>query len=112
MPNHLHCILYISKEQCKDAVGAPLVHAHAKRAGIRTAPSLGTIIGAFKSITTIEYIEGVREKNWPMFDGRLWQRNYFDHIIRDNNELNKIRKYIMFNPKNWCDDNENPMNWE
>ena len=60
--------------------------------------SLGRIIQAFKSITTHEYILGVKEDNWPPFPGRLWQRNYYEQIIRNQKSLDRIRQYIINNP--------------
>jgi len=38
----------------------------------------------------------------------IWQRNYYEHIIRDENELNRVRQYILDNPAKWADDPENP----
>ena len=43
---------------------------------------------------------------------KLWQRNYYDHIIRNEKELNKIREYTVNNPLKWELDKENPKNWE
>ena len=72
------------------------------------APTVGDIVGAFKSRVTVEYIRGVKTSGWPPFRGRLWQRNYYEHIIRNEIELNKIRQYIINNPLNWeKDDNYN-----
>ncbi|MEW6232067.1 MAG: transposase [Chloroflexota bacterium] len=65
MPNHFHAILII-----------------------QGAPEVGYIVGAFKFITTVEYIHGVNELGWPPFRGRLWQRNYYEHIIRDKTNDN------------------------
>jgi putative transposase len=76
--------------------------------GMNPAPTLGQIIGAFKSITTHEYIEGVDNKGWARFDKRLWQRNYYEHIIRNADEANRIHLYIEANPAQWEDDDENP----
>jgi len=59
------------------------------------------IIGAFKSITTNMYINGVNYYKWPRFDKRLWQLRFHDRIIRTENELNGIRKYIIANPENY-----------
>ena len=42
----------------------------------------------------------------------VWQSNYFDRIIRNDNELNRIRNYIIENPMKWDSDNENPNNWK
>ena len=73
--------------------------------------SLGRIVQAFTSLTTNEYIRGVKHCNWPSFPGKLWQRNYHDRIIRDDAELNRIRQYIIDNPARWTDDEDNPANW-
>ena len=79
-----------------------------KRAPTRGAPTLGDVVGAFKSVTTDEYIRGVQAANWPRFRGRLWQRNFYEHIIRDENELEKIRDCIRRNPLMWAIDRYNP----
>ena len=68
--------------------------------------SLGRIIQAFKSISTHEYILGIRQRNWKPFIGRLWQRNYYEHVIRDENNLNRVQKYIINNPLRWLADGE------
>ncbi|HLO31098.1 MAG TPA: hypothetical protein VK249_18260 [Anaerolineales bacterium] len=81
-------------------------------AGTRPAPTpnptLGDIVGAFKSITTNEYIKGVDDHNWPRFYKRLWQRNYYEHVIRNEADLCRIRGYIQSNPSNWDKDEDNP----
>jgi REP element-mobilizing transposase RayT len=59
-------------------------------------------------MTTNEYIRGVKTLGWPPFPGRLWQRNYYEHVIRNENALNRIRQYIADNPAQWDDDDENP----
>lgn len=116
MPNHFHGILWI--------VGAPLVgapgqdiqkpihtRADARRAGTRPAPTLGDIVGAFKSLSTNAYIEGVNNHGWPPFAGRLWQRNYYERVIRDEEEMRAARQYIRENPATWDIDAENPAAW-
>ena len=88
------------------------VVAPSTRAGIKPAPTtvtLGDIIGAFKSLTTHEYIMGVKNNDWTPFEKRLWQRNYYEYIIRNEYYLNRIRQYILNNPKNWNDDRNNIM---
>ena len=72
------------------------------------APTLGDVIGAFKSRVTVEYARGVRTFGWTPFDRRLWQRNYYEHIIRNEETLNCIRRYIAENPIRWAFDRENP----
>ncbi len=68
---------------------------------------MGDIMDWFKTMTTNAYIRGVKELNWPPFPGRLWHRNYFERIIRDERELNNIREYIINNPARWEEDPEN-----
>ena len=62
----------------------------------------------FKTMTTNEYIRGVKTLGWPRFPGRFWQRNYYEHIIRNDMSLSAIRQYIANNPAQWADDHENP----
>jgi putative transposase len=93
MPNHFHGIIMITG-----------------RADTRPAPTIGDILSSFKSITTHQYIKGVKEKSWVPFNGKLWQRNYYEHVIRDEKDLLRIREYIITNPLNWSLDNDNPIN--
>lgn len=72
--------------------------------------TVGRILQGFKSITTGEYIRGVRKHGWPSFPGKLWQRGYYDHIIRNEDERRRIGEYIVLNPVRWKDDEENPIN--
>ncbi|MCK8827529.1 hypothetical protein MWH25_07210 [Natroniella acetigena] len=58
-------------------------------------------MGCFKSLTTNQYIKGVRKKSWSPFNKKLWQRNFYDRIIRNSKELNQIRRYIKNNPLKW-----------
>ena len=64
----------------------------------------------FKTMTTNEYIRGVKQKGWKSFDGKFWQRNYYEHVIRNESELERIREYITLNPVKWSEDEYNPMN--
>ncbi|TVQ81695.1 MAG: hypothetical protein EA358_00360 [Flavobacteriales bacterium] len=90
-----------------DNVGAPT----------RGAPTVtvGDIVGAFQSITTVEYIRGVKNLAWPPFNKKLWQRNYWENIVRNHSSYQRISKYIVDNPKNWNNDkfngniNKNPL---
>jgi putative transposase len=112
MPNHFHAIIVLHAK-----VGAALVAARESnlpenRAGTRpapTAPTLGAIVGAFKSLVTRRHMIGVREEGWPAFHRQLWQRNYYEHIIRDEADWDRIRRYIEANPMNWDEDEENPV---
>ena len=109
MPNHIHGIIAIN-----EPVGASVVSAQdnsmatGERATTRVAPTLGDVMGAYKSLTTIEYSRGVTTWGWQSFDRRLWQRNYYERVIRDGRELDRAREYIANNPMQWALDSENP----
>jgi REP element-mobilizing transposase RayT len=72
------------------------------------AGTIGRVVQAFKSAAANEYIRGVRESGWPPFAGKLWQRNYYEHVIRGEGDLESIRDYIAGNPGRWTEDHENP----
>lgn len=104
MPNHVHGIVVITKNIDKSDVGArhavPLPTP--RRFGTSIPGSLSTIIGAYKSAVT-KRINRLRETpNEP-----VWQRNYYETIIRNEPMLNAIRQYIEANPANWQFDLEN-----
>ena len=88
-------------------MGAPSDDGTEDGAGTRPAPtntqitSLGDVVGAFKSITTGRYIDGVKHESWTPFPKRLWQRNYWERVIRNNDELDRIRQYIAANLMRW-----------
>lgn len=108
MPNHFHGIIFILDDADDDGGGS--------RGGSRTAPTnpqtvpdavkrkpLGRLIGAFKTVSTkhiniARYTEGAT----------VWQRSYYEHIIRNETELDRITRYIESNPARWADDRENP----
>jgi REP element-mobilizing transposase RayT len=73
-----------------------------------TGSPLQRVIQWFKTMTTNEYIRGVKQNGWLPFLGKLWQRNYYEHIIRNENEMARIREYILNNPAQWTTDRENP----
>lgn len=110
MPNHVHGIVMINDNDSTNTdstvntprvVGATLVVAR---------PTVGDVMSAFKSITTTQYIHGVKTNQWTPFNGKLWQRNYYEHIIRNDEDLNRVREYILLNPLKWNLDKENPIN--
>jgi len=70
--------------------------------------SLPDVVHRLKSIKTKQYIDGIKQVGWPSIAGRLWQRNYFEHVIRNEDSLNRIRQYILDNPAKWEFDRENP----
>ncbi len=99
MPNHVHGIIWIVDAKLTYRV-APTDHPRGPKPG-----SLGSIIGQYKSITT-KCINQLR--NSPRI--QVWQRNYYDRIIRNEYELDAIRKYIQTNPFNWEMDQVLPIN--
>ena len=69
-----------------------------------STPTVGEYIKRLKTLTTKIYIDNVKNNEWKSFNKRLWQRGFYEHIIRNKNELNKIRKYIQLNPQMWKKD--------
>ena len=108
MPNHFHGIIIVGATLC----GRPEIINRQPHHQIgqphRVAPTIGEIIDWFKTMTINEYIRGVKQHNWQPFHGKLWQRNYYDRIIRNEKELNQIREYIFNNPFQWAEDEYNP----
>lgn len=98
MPNHLHGILWL-RDPPDDS------------ASYATGPmALPDVVQRFKSFTTSRYRHGVYESGWPPFDGRLWQRNYNEHMIRSDESVEAIREYVDANPWRWPWDAENVFN--
>ncbi|MDD2225037.1 MAG: hypothetical protein PHP97_02655 [Candidatus Shapirobacteria bacterium] len=124
MPDHIHMIVVIKKQfnnemgnkinnemnnkinngvEIKMIVGDEIktrAGTTNNRATTRVAPTLGTIVGELKSLITNEYIKNIKQNNWPRFDKRLWQRNYYERIIRNEKEYLIYKKYIKDNPIN------------
>ena len=104
MPNHFHGIIMI--------VGAgPRARPHADAGqprGVAPTMSLPDVVHRFKSLTTTRYRQGVIQNQWPPFSRKLWQRNYYERVIRDDAELNEIRQYVVNNPANWLEDENYP----
>jgi REP element-mobilizing transposase RayT len=96
MPNHFHCIIRIN-DRCLTETDDDQ--------SILTLPEL---IKRFKSMTTVRYIHGVRQKSWMPFDRQLWQNSFYDHIIRNERAFDFIRSYIFHNPERWYYDHINP----
>jgi putative transposase len=137
MPNHVHGIIIIEDDLHDNFSGAILrdrpesgevhrlgeTHRSAPTHGSGRAdepgethrsapthgpnPTLGEVIQWFKTMTTNEYIRGVKKQGWVRFPGRLWQRNYFERIIRDEQEYYAVCRYIAHNPERWSLDRHN-----
>ncbi len=93
MPNHVHGIVVLTPED------VPLVGTASGRVGV----TLGSIVGFFKhqAARNINALRGTV--------GQVWQRGYYEHVIRDERGLERIRDYIAENPARWGDDPENPV---
>ncbi len=96
IPNHFHGIIIINDVGARHA--SPL-HKHLTS----KTNTLGHIIGSFKSAVTKQIHDlGINNQE------KIWQRNYYEHIIHDERDYNEIYEYIQFNPINWSLDEENP----
>ena len=69
--------------------------------GEHAGSPLRAVVQWFKTMTTNEYIRGVKTMGWPPYNKNLWQRNYYEHIIRTPQSRQRITDYIMNNPANW-----------
>ncbi len=110
MPNHLHGIIVLSEpgrggSRTPPTITHPNNQPHGKNATkpIKRNP-LGRLIGAFKTVST-KRINRLRQKP----GARIWQRNYYEHVIRNPQSLQRIREYIQTNPLRWALDRENPV---
>jgi len=110
MPNHLHAILVIPGTGLEPslalATGTTVIQPSPQAVGTESrtrTPSMGQVVGAFKSISTIAV-----NRLEARAGRRLLQENFFEHIIRSVDELEKIRDYIRQNPARWYEDPENP----
>lgn len=83
MPNHIHLVIFIVD---------------------KTTETIGTITGILKSIITHKYTQGVKNNNWPRFNKTLFQRNFYEHVIRNEKDLETINEYIFNNPAKWLKD--------
>lgn len=98
MPNHIHGIIEISSQG----------RIQGSEGGDRTPPlrvlTLSDVMQRFKTMTTNKYIYGVKNYDWKAFPKQLWQRSYYEHIIRNEKTLEEIQTYIIDNPRNWDKD--------
>jgi REP element-mobilizing transposase RayT len=104
MPNHIHGIVIINDVGATLAVARKYLHIQKNRAGVNPVPTLavGNIVGAYKSMVAKQCLEIYKNEHQQM--GKLWQRGYYDHIIRDNESFQNIINYIKNNPMNWGKD--------
>lgn len=100
MPNHLHGIVWIVAGATGPVAPTQNDLPHGPKPG-----SVGAIIGQFKSVTTKRFNQILHSPG-----ASLWQRNYYEHIVRNDGELYAIRKYIRENPRKWELDQDNPVN--
>jgi putative transposase len=115
MPNHVHGILVIRSRLDEEIAGKNVPcrgEAGLARKGVTRVVStgvavrsstLGTIVGSYKSAVT-RAVNAARGKT----GNAVWQRGYYEHVVRDENELNRIREYVSSNPLAWHLDKENP----
>jgi len=111
MPNHFHGIIFLDPNRTGEALAnrrmnrseSKMANASPQRPIGTQSGSLGAIIQNFKSISTRKLNKARSTPGIP-----IWQRNYYEHIIRDEDELNRVRQYILDNPLKWALDQENP----
>ena len=104
MPNHVHGLLFLP-----GSVGAGLAPPHDAAARGDTgaasrAPTLPDVVRAFKSISAVRVNRALRRTGLP-----LWRRGYYEHVVRDEDELARLRQYIAENPSKWDEDADTPV---
>ena len=98
MPNHIHGIIVIMDDHVGARHASPL-----HRTRQPSQPTLGTIVGSYKSAVSKQINKHRSTPGAP-----VWQRNYYEHIIRNEAALHNVRHYIVNNPAKWADDPNNP----
>jgi putative transposase len=96
MPNHVHGIILVGVQFI-----APSGEGDQGEGAMSRAPALGEVVRTYKAVST-RMIRKISNTNFA------WQRNYFEHVIRDDESLNRIRQYILDNPARWDIDRDNP----
>jgi putative transposase len=125
MPNHIHGIIKLvgaGPRACPDPQarastnpvgatprGCPTSQGQPQVAGQAQGPaptdlSLSDVVHRFKTMTTKKYTDGVKQNGWQAFPAKLWQRNYYEHIIRNEVAYLKIVEYIQTNSQRWEED--------
>ena len=98
MPNHIHAIIEINNNIVgTDLVSVQNIKGQTQGLSLRNMGMLSRVVQAFKSISVGKYIEWSKSKNF-FVNTKIWQRSFYDHIIRNEISLNKIREYIRTNP--------------
>lgn len=106
MPNHLHGILIMTDKHAGEQQFCALnqhLDCNTEKFGKPVHGSISTIIRSYKGVVTkrINII-------WHTKGQSIWQRNFYEHIGREQKSLDNIREYILNNPQRWTDDPENP----
>jgi REP element-mobilizing transposase RayT len=105
MPDHIHFIVRIQRAPetslTAETNSAATVTRFKRATETSSGATLFEFMRVFKSLTTTRFIHGVTERQWPSFEGKVWQREYYERIVRhDEKELGRIREYIKSNPAN------------
>lgn len=103
MPNHTHGIIIIKKIEPTTNISDKSSVTNVGNTKIKI-PTLGDIIGSFKSLVYLKHLKESKSINPNLIVGTLWQRNYFERIILNNEDLDSIRHYIRNNPTRWLSD--------
>lgn len=111
MPNHMHGIILLNDISVGAGVNPAQNDLYTQNDGktndnnrttARVAPTVSNIVGAYKSLVANGCLDIFKSQNETM--GKLWQRNYYEHIIRNEKSYQTITEYIINNPAKWVDD--------
>ncbi len=97
MPNHVHGIVILAPDEIPQGAG--------EEGAMNRIPTLGDVVRGFKARVTI----GINRMR-SVSGVRVWQRNYYEHVVRGEKDLERVRQYIIENPGRWYEDHYNPAN--
>jgi REP element-mobilizing transposase RayT len=103
MPNHFHGIVVIHDNRRDTPCGYP----DSCKNPIPRQVALGDVVGAYKSLCVNAWLKVIKSENINT-RAKFWQDNYYEHVIRNEEESDRIRQYIANNPLQWELDRENP----
>ncbi len=103
MPNHVHGIVIIDSNGSRGIARYAPTETTTSQFGHLSPCSIAAIVRAFKAAATRRVNELRRAPGVP-----VWQRGYYEHVIRGEDDLNSVREYVRYNPSKWAEDEENP----
>ncbi len=103
MPDHIHVVIGIGADVATEPDGTDCRGISNRRPQRAASTDLSVVVRRFKTFVAHRYAVGVAELGWPRYHGHVWQRGYFDRIVRDEVAAMAIRQYVLANPSGRAD---------